>query len=51
MVHPTLRRAMHKIAKEFQVALGDKVALHVDLDSSDWDVRRGTQTITVKAAP
>jgi thymidylate synthase ThyX len=51
MVHPTLRRAMHKMAKEFQVALGDKVALHVDLDSSDWDVRRGTQTITVKAAP
>jgi thymidylate synthase ThyX len=48
MVHPTLRRAIHKMVKEFQGALGDKVALHVDMDPSDWDVRRGTQTITAR---
>ncbi len=45
MVHPTLRRAVHGMIADFRTAF-PAIPLHVDLDSDDWDVRRGTQTIT-----
>jgi thymidylate synthase ThyX len=47
-VHPTLRRVIHQIAKRFQQDYPE-VALHIDADPDDWDVRRGTQTITERA--
>ena len=46
-VHPTLRRVIHQIAKRFQQDYPE-IALHIDADPDDWDVRRGTQTITEK---
>ena len=46
-VHPTLRKKVHGMIKTFQDRL-PHIKLHVDLDPSDWDVRRGTQTITCK---
>jgi thymidylate synthase ThyX len=46
-VHPTLRKVVHGIISDFRKNYPD-VALHVDMDSDDWDVRRGTQTITTK---
>ncbi len=47
-VHPTLRRAVHRMIRDFTQTFGSKMALHVDMDEDDWDVRRGTQTITAK---
>jgi hypothetical protein len=47
-VHPTLRRQVHEMVKLFQKDHPD-VALHVDMDADDWDVRRGDQTITKRA--
>lgn len=47
MVHPTLRRYMHKYIREFKLQFPE-VALHVDMDPDDWDVRRGTQTIVAR---
>lgn len=46
-VHPTLRKQIHQMVKLFQQSHPD-VALHVDMDPDDWDVRRGDQTITKK---
>lgn len=46
-VHPTLRRRIHSMVRLFQEKHPD-VALHVDMDPDDWDVRRGDQTITKK---
>jgi thymidylate synthase ThyX len=46
-VHATLRQAIHRMAAQFQDALPE-VPIHVDVDSDDWDVRRGAQTIVVK---
>ncbi|MFZ5364900.1 MAG: FAD-dependent thymidylate synthase [Patescibacteria group bacterium] len=46
-VHPTLR----KIAHQMHHALRERfpaLKLHSDLEQSDWDIRRGTQTITQK---
>lgn len=47
VIHPTLRKKIHKMIEAFSARL-PSVRLHVDLDPSDWDVRRGTQTITAK---
>jgi thymidylate synthase ThyX len=48
-VHPTLRKQVHAMIKLFQQHHpSDQIALHVDMDPDDWDVRRGTQTITEK---
>ena len=47
-VHPTLRARVLEMAKRFTATYPD-VALHVDLDPDDWDVRRGNQTITERA--
>lgn len=46
-IHPTLRKKIHGMIKNFQLRL-PHINLHVDLDPSDWDIRRGTQTITAK---
>jgi thymidylate synthase ThyX len=46
-VHPSLRKVIHAMIKKFQREYSD-VALHVDMDPDDWDVRRGDQTITEK---
>lgn len=46
-VHPTLRKKVHSMVHEFQHRFPE-VPLHVDMDADDWDVRRGTQTITEK---
>ena len=46
-VHPTLRRQLHRMVNLFQQS-HPNVALHVDMDPDDWDVRRGDQTITKK---
>lgn len=46
-IHPTLRQKIHGMIETFKSRLPD-VPLHVDLEPSDWDVRRGTQTITEK---
>lgn len=46
-IHPTLRRAIHKMIEQFQSALPE-VPLHVDMDKDDWTVRRGSQTITAR---
>ncbi len=44
-VHPTLR----KVAQDMHRALlGELFKTHVDLDSDDWDIRRGLQDITEK---
>jgi hypothetical protein len=47
-VHPTLRRIVHGMIGEFRIRMGDRVALHVDMDPDSWTVRRGMQTITEK---
>lgn len=48
-VHPTLRKQVHGMIKIFQKNHPhDQIALHVDMDPDDWDVRRGEQTITEK---
>lgn len=46
-IHPSLRKKIHKMVKAFQARI-PQVRLHVDLDPSDWDIRRGSQTITAK---
>lgn len=46
-VHPTLRRQIHSMAHIFREKFPE-IALHVDMDPDDWDVRRGDQTITKK---
>lgn len=46
-VHPSLRKKVHLMVESFRARLPD-VLLHVDEDPSDWDIRRGTQTITAK---
>lgn len=46
-IHPTLRKKIHKMIEAFKLRLPD-IQLHVDLDPSDWDIRRGNQTITAK---
>jgi thymidylate synthase ThyX len=46
-VHPTLRQSIHAMARLFRRNHPD-IALHVDMDPDDWDVRRGDQTITNK---
>jgi len=46
-VHPTLRKIAHKM----HYALLEKfpnLVLHSDLEKSDWDIRRGLQSITEK---
>jgi len=48
-VHPTLRKQIHAMVRAFRHDYPD-VALHVDMDPDDWDVRRGNQTITEKKA-
>lgn len=47
LVHPTLRRVAHKMAKALQKMFPDLV-LHADMDLDDWDVRRGLQDIREK---
>jgi len=47
-IHPTLRRQIHVMVRLFQQHYPE-IALHVDLDPDDWDVRRGDQTITKKS--
>lgn len=47
MIHPTLRRRILRMAKMFQFEFPD-VALYIDESTDDWDIRRGTQTITEK---
>jgi thymidylate synthase ThyX len=46
-VHPSLRRVVHAMIKRFRHEYPE-IALHVDTDPDDWDVRRGDQTITEK---
>lgn len=46
-VHPTLRKVVHLMIEQFQEALPE-VPLHVDMDTDDWSIRRGSQTITAK---
>lgn len=46
-VHPTLRKQVHAMVRAFRRDFPD-IALHVDLDPDDWDVRRGEQTITAR---
>lgn len=46
-IHPSLRKKILKMVSKFGRRFPE-VKLHVDLDPSDWDVRRGTQTITEK---
>lgn len=43
-VHPTLRRAVHRMIEQFERA-HPLVRLHVDREPDGWTVRRGTQTI------
>jgi len=47
MIHPSLRKKVHSMIACFRTTF-PQVRLHVDLDPDDWDVRRGTQTITKK---
>lgn len=46
-VHPTIRPIMHKIHNELKT-LFPELALHTNLAQSDWDIRRGKQTIEQK---
>lgn len=46
-VHPTLRRAVHRMIEQFERA-HPLVRLHVDREPDGWTVRRGTQTIVEK---
>jgi hypothetical protein len=50
-IHPTLRSVIHAMAGEFKARFGDRIPLHLDMDLTDWDVRRGSQTITQVASP
>jgi len=46
-VHPTLRKVMHMASR----AVSEKfptIKLHSDFSADNWDIRRGTQTITEK---
>lgn len=47
-VHPTLRPVARRMADEISTRFPD-VALHVDRDPDDWDIRRGTQDIAEKS--
>ncbi len=47
MVHPTLRKVAHKMAKALKKKL-PALVLHTDDSPSDWDVRRGEQDIKEK---
>ena len=46
-VHPTIRPIMAKIHHELK-KLFPEIALHTNLNESDWDIRRGQQTIEKK---
>jgi len=46
-VHPTIRPIMHKIHHELKTRFPE-LTLHTNLAESDWDIRRGTQTIEQK---
>ncbi len=46
-VHPTLRKKIHEMILLFKEKFPN-IALHVNMDPDDWDIRRGTQTITEK---
>ncbi|NTW15439.1 MAG: hypothetical protein HGA38_03640 [Candidatus Moranbacteria bacterium] len=46
-VHPTIRPVAWRMADEISERFPD-VALHIDRDRDDWDVRRGGQDITEK---
>jgi thymidylate synthase ThyX len=46
-VHPTIRPIMAKIDHELSQRF-PKLALHTNLNESDWDIRRGKQTIEQK---
>lgn len=48
MVHPTLRRIAHLEAEQISKYL-PTCKLHIDTDADDLDVRRGMQTIEVRA--
>jgi thymidylate synthase ThyX len=48
MIHPTLRSKIHWMIQSFRREFGESIALHVDMSPSDWDVRRGHQTIQAK---
>lgn len=50
MVHPTLRKVVHKMIGDFKDAFPN-VPLHVDMSEDGWSVRRGTQTITERNSP
>ena len=47
LVHPTLRKVAHKMAKALKKKL-PLLVLHTDDSLSDWDVRRGEQDIKEK---
>lgn len=47
LVHPTLRVVAHKMYKAMK-KMFPKLVLHPDLDSDDWDIRRGMQDIKEK---
>lgn len=44
-VHPTLRRRILEAAEKVREVLPTYVAMHVDRDPNDWDLRRGQQDI------
>lgn len=46
-VHPTLRRRAQQMGQALREAVPG-LAMHLDLDLDNWDVRRGTQDITSK---
>ena len=46
-VHPTIRPIAQRMADEVAKRFPE-VALHIDRDPDDWDVRRGLQDISVK---
>lgn len=43
-IHPTLRSLIHRIADMFE-AMHPNIPIFIDRTESDWDVRRGDQTI------
>ncbi len=47
LVHPTLRAVAHKMHSSMK-KMFPKLVLHPDLDSDDWDIRRGMQDIKEK---
>lgn len=46
-VHPTMRRIAHKMHDALSQELPN-LKLHCDLEASDWDIKRGMQTIVEK---